>query len=138
MKMRIKDLTGSSTPLPEGVYEVSVKEVKQTEYNSGSSGFTLQLKVESEEHNGRIIFDNLVVWNDDGTLSGAAFRWANFIVACLDDDVEVDMSDVDAVTDITEATTGKHLAVEVTVEPEDKNSGYKARNRIKNFMPLVA
>ena len=122
-KFRLGDVAFGK-PADPGVYEVEIVSLKEKEFNSGAWGFKAVYKiVTGQAGEGTRIFENLVIQDEDGAQSGAAFRFAQLAVAAYaSEDLECDLEEQDEVVAIAEGLIGKHVIVTLDIEPKSEDN----------------
>jgi len=133
IRTKLKDLA-QGTPVPDGVYHCEVVKLEETEFQSGSWGFSGEHKILDGEQQNRRLFENYILINEDGELSGAAFRFAQLYEACVNDEVELE-GETEEVKEIlrnlAEACVGATFTCETEVEPGEAE--YRDRARIVRY-----
>jgi hypothetical protein len=129
----MKDLS-QGTPVPDGTYEFEVVKLKEETFSKGSWGFVGQHKVLSGDQENRRVFENYVLIDPEGDLSGAAFRFAQLYEACSGEEVELDGETeevMDVLRNLAEATVG--AVFKGDTEIEDGEAGYRDRAGIVKY-----
>lgn len=137
VKFKLGDLA-KGKPVDEGTYRLSVVEMKEETFESGSWGFIAQQKiVDGQEGAGRSVFTNYIIQDPEGKPSKALFRFAQLCVAAYaTDDIELDPEDRAEVTTLAEGLIGHEFIGEVIIEPGDVKLGYQDKNQIKKYAPI--
>jgi len=133
MRLSLKSLAGQD-PIPAGPYAVALVKAVAKDFDSGSFGFQAQFKVLEGEQEGRNVFENFVVLDATGQLSGAAFRFAQCLIACIkDDQMDLEITDRQECENMLQACLNIPVKVQVEI---DTTGALGPRNRITAYEPL--
>ena len=105
-------------PVPDGQYLCTITDIESGLTKKGDDMWTLRLRIEGGEHNGRLLFDNII-------FSDRALPRVKRIFACCGVDVsgEVDLDQV--------MLLDKRVFVETFQEEREEDTGHrKVRNKI--------
>jgi hypothetical protein len=132
MRMSLKSLAGNE-PVPSGTYTLGLAKIDEKVFDKGSWGFKARFKILEGEYEGKAIFENLVILDPEGEVSGAVFRFAQFATVTVGEELEVDLQNKDEVKDVLTAAIDVPFQGKVVVEPDDKGN---PRNRIEAYNKL--
>ena len=110
-------------PIPEGWYDMVVDKAEAGKTQKGDEKLSLTFMVNSGEHQGRLVFANMVYGHPKQQVQQIAQSQMAKIssCACIDPKVHADFE-------------GARLGVKVTIKPAVGD--YKARNEAKAFGPV--
>jgi hypothetical protein len=112
-------------PLPAGWYNVHITESEIKPTKSGNGGYVrLVLSVLDGDFEGRQLFDNLNLWNENKQAVDIAFSTLSAICRAVGVTVVKD----------TQQLHGLPMQVKVAIEPP--KDGYAAQNRVKGYKAI--
>lgn len=117
-KLNLNDF-GGFDPIPAGDYKAYLYDVQAKTFSTGSQGFTLTFKIAEGPHQGRQVYDNLVL------VKNAYWKLAQFWKAMTNETGEVEID-----TELIPTFVGRKVGLKVDVETTDQGN---TRNVVKNM-----